>query len=210
MSSAAVPARRHALGLPAGSVRAAHVVGVVALVCAIIMIPSRGELPTAIPPYLVYLLFVMLGHYFAAHGVTIATRDDPSPSPLFLPGGVIRFLIVIALIACFAWKLYDKPAELTAQFEASLTALKAQPYLPLVILGGFFLGIIVRAIVGLDNPSAGLQDFEALVSLIALIGLVIAGLIHLVIIPSLPEPVDMPLWEACLGGVIAFYFGERS
>ena len=47
MSTAAVPAKRHALGLPAGSVRAAHVVGVVALICAIIMIPPKADVLTA-------------------------------------------------------------------------------------------------------------------------------------------------------------------
>lgn len=207
MATVPYPARRHALGLPAGSVRAAHVVGVVGITCAIMLMPARAD---AIPPYLIYLVFMMLGHYFAAHGVTIATRDDAAPSPLFLPGGVIRFLIILALTATIAWRLYDRPDLLTRQFELSLEALKAQPFLPLAILGGFFVGVIVRAVVGRDNPSPVLQDLEAWLSLIALIGLVIAGLIHLVIVPSLPIPLDLPTWEAILGGVIAFYFGERS
>lgn len=209
MSYVAVPAKRHALGLPAGSVRAAHVLGVVGLICAIMLVPTRGEV-AAIPPYLIYLLFMMLGHYFAAHGVSIATRDDPAPSPLYLPGGVVRVLIILALGGCIGWKLYQDEPGLVRQFDASLTALREQPYLPLVILGGFILGVMVRAIVGRNNPSAALQDVEAWISLIALIGLVFAGLMHLVIIPSLEEFKIDPTWEGYLGGIIAFYFGERS
>jgi hypothetical protein len=208
MSTAPVVARRHALGLPAGSVRAAHVLGIVALICAIILIPSRNIVE--IPPYLVYLLFLMLGHYFAAHGVTIATREDPSPSPLYLPGGVVRFLIIVALVGCIGWQLYSDPERLKEQYEKSLTALQNEPYMPLVILGAFIFGVIVRSIVGRTNPPAAWQDFEAWISLIALLMLAIAALIHLGINVTLPENLHLPTWEACVGGVIAFYFGERS
>jgi amino acid transporter len=211
MSTMPVPVRRHALGLPAGSVRAAHVSGIVAIVCAIVLIPPKSpESVVAIPPYLVYLLFLMLGHYFASHGVTIATREDPSPSPLFLPGGVVRFLIVVALVGTFGWKLYSDPIGLREQFKASLDALEKQPELPVIILAGFFLGIIVRAVVGRTSPPAALQDFEAWISLIALIGICIAGIIHIIINPSLESDLYMPVWEGSVGGVIAFYFGERS
>ena len=81
--------------------------GVVALIGAIVLIPSKGVV--AIPPYLIYLLFMMLGHYFAAHGTTIATRDDPAPSPLHLPGGFVRFLVIVALLGIFGYKIYDDP-----------------------------------------------------------------------------------------------------
>ena len=206
MSTAAVPMKRHALRLPAGSVRAIHVLGIVGLVCAIILIPGNKT----IPPYLIYLLFIMLGHYFAAHGVTIARRDEPAPSPLYLPGGTVRVLIMLALAGCIGWKVYDNQSALMQQFVKSLEDLQTQPFLPLAILGGFFAGVIVRSVVGRDNPSAAWQDIEAWFSLIALIGLAIAALIHLVIDPSTETTLMIPTWDAFLGGVVAFYFCERS
>ena len=209
MSTAPTSVKRHALNLPAGSVRAIHVLGIVGLICAIILIPPRSGV-APIPPYLVYLLFLMLGHYFASHGVTIASRADPSPSPLYLPGGVVRVVITLALIGCIGWKLYDNAEGLEKQFDASLEALKRDPYLPLVILGCFLLGVILRSIVGRTNPPPAWQDFEAWISLIALVVLFIAGLIHLGISITLPEGLHMPTWEAIVGGIIAFYFGERS
>jgi hypothetical protein len=205
MSTVAMPLRRHALGLPAGSVRATHVLVIVGLICALILMPNSKT----IPPYLVYLLFLMLGHYFAAHGVTIATRLDPEPSPWYLPGGTVRVLICVALFASIGWRVYIDPEGLQRLFDRSLTDLGQQPYVPLAILAGFFLGVIVRAIVRAHPPRAW-QDFEAWISLIALIGLGIAAMIHLVIEPTQADQLMIPTWDALLGGVVAFYFGARS
>jgi hypothetical protein len=217
MSTAPVPTKRFALSLPAGSVRAIHVLCIVGLVCAMvimgkIVVDESGKavgVPT-IPPYLVYLLFLMVGHYFAAHGVSIATRDDPSPSPLYLPGGTVRVLIWLALVASVSWKIYQDSPALVQQFETSLDRLKDEPILPLVILGGFFLGTIVRSITVRIAPRPAFQDMEAWISLIALLMIAIAGVIHLVVDPSLERTLYMPVWESFVGGAVAFYFGERS
>ncbi len=138
--------RRHALGLPAGSIRAAHVLAVVGIFCAILLVPSRQDavLPQHVPPYLLYLLFVMLGHFFAAHGRSIATRDDPHPSPLHLPGGTVRVLVILGLAGTIGWKLYADQDGLQSQFEATVQQLKDQPLTPVFILGGYLLGVVVR------------------------------------------------------------------
>jgi hypothetical protein len=188
------------------------VLGVVALTCAIMLIPTKDGIPIAIPPYLIYLLFLMIGHYFAAHGVSIATRIDPAPSPLFLPGGVVRVIVVVALAGCIGWKMYIDEPGLYKQFELSLKALEHEPFLPLAILGGFFLGVIAHAIVGSEGPPAALQDMEAWLSLLSMVALASAAIIHLVIDPTLDieKRLHLPHWEGFVGGLIAFYFGARS
>jgi len=207
--STQLPVRRHALGLPAGSVRAAHVLVIIALMCTLIVNPR--DLDTPIPAYLIYLTFLILGHFFAAHGNTIAQRDTDQHSPLYLPGGTVRFLVILMLGGAIGWKLYQNPESLRHQFETSLDALKDQPYLPIVILSAFLVGVILRSIVGRTNPPQWLQDFEAWVSLIAIVGLGIETVIRLVVAASLDIPLlALPTWEAILGGIIAFYFGERS
>lgn len=85
-----------------------------------------------------------------------------------------------------------------------------QPLLLLVILGGFFLGHLVRMIVGRDNRSVTVQSLEAWVSFVALMLIVLASIVHLIIDPSLEERLHLPIWESFVGGVVAFYFGERS
>jgi hypothetical protein len=208
MSTGVLP-RRHALGLPAGSVRATHALGVVALICGILLVPHTTD-ALHVPPYLIYLLFLILGHFFAAHGVTIATRDDERPSPLYLPGGVVRFLILAMLAGTVGWKLYSDPEGLKAQFVASVDELKNQPEMPLIILGGFLVGVVIRAIVGRNNPPLAWQEFEAWISILALLGLLIAAVVHLVIGTSVQQRLSLPVGEGVLGAVIAFYFGARS
>ena len=204
MSSASVPMKRYALGLPRGSVRATHVLGIVGILCAILLVPARTVVP--LPPYLVYLLFIALGHYFAHRSGDTNTAS----APLGLPRGTIRLVVLLALGATIGWKLYSDEPGLLAQYEASLDAMKTQPILPLLILGGFFLGILLQFIVGRDNDSVALRDFEAWLSIVALVGIVASGVIHIVILPSLEAQLSLPYWEGLLGAVVAFYFGERS
>jgi hypothetical protein len=176
-------------------------------VCAILLVPARNVV--AIPPYLVYLLFMVLGHFFAAHGVSIG-KPGGGPSPLYLPAGTLRLLIVLMLAGGVGWKYYSDPASLQAQFEATVDGLKDQPFLPALLLGAFFLGVVVRAVVGRESPPVVLQDIEAWTSLLSLVGLGVAAIIHLIIQPSLEEANPLPGVEAVLASVIAFYFGERS
>ena len=81
--------------------------------------------------------------------------------------------------------------------------------MPILLLGGFFLGVILRMVVG-HNPPVWAQDFEAWVALIAVAGLFIMALVHLVIAPSTSEPPSMAGFEGFLAAIIAFYFGARS
>jgi len=205
MSTIQAPLRRHALGLPAGSVRATHTLCIVGLFCAMLLVPTKDILP--IPPYLIYLLFLTVSHYFAHRS---AQTETTGHHPLFLPRGFIRFGIIAALTATIGWCLYNDPEKLRMQFEKSLDALKLEPFLPIIILGAFFLGVIVRAVIGWENPPYFLQDLEAWFSLISILGLGVAAIIHLIIMPTMENAISWPIWEATLASVIAFYFGERS
>jgi hypothetical protein len=207
MSSDAVVSR-HALGMPPGSVRAVLALMVVGLVCALMLIHSDKPLP--IPAYLIYLLFLVLGHYFAARGSSRGEVDAWNRQPLNLPRGCIRLVLLASLLGTLIYKLYSDSAGFEAQWLASVTSLKEVPMLPVVILCGFFVGTLLRMVIG-RQPPAWYQDMEAWVALIAVLLMSIATLIHLVISPSLESPIlSMPEWECILSGVVAFYFGARS
>ncbi len=205
MSTMPLTVKRHALGLPPGSIRATHTIVIVGLFCAMLLIGAKQT--SAIPPYLMYLLFMVLGHYFAHRG---SPTTVPERHPLYLPSGCIRFLVMVALVGTIGWCIYHDPDKLHEQFEKSLDELKQEPFLPLCILGAFFLGVIVRAVVGREAPPFFLQDMEAWLSLISIVGLGVAVIIHVIIKPSLETEVSMSMWETILASVIAFYFGERS
>jgi hypothetical protein len=207
----AAPQARHALGLPAGSVRAILTLLVVGLVCALVLIPPPDPTrPAPLPAYLLYLLFITLGHFFAAHGHTIHRRGEGGHSPLYLPGGVIRMVIVVGLVVTFTWQWVNHQELLLQQLKESIESVQQQPYLPLVILAGFFIGVAVRTLVGRDNVSYMWQDIEAWFALLGVIGLCIEILLRLVVNPTLEHPLSLPNWEGFLAAIVAFYFGARS
>lgn len=214
MSTGTTSAPRHALGLPSGSVRATHILGIVALVCGLLLVPTSpdAERKVHVPPYLVYLMFLGLGHYFATRQAPPLPRDDGfmATPPLYLPAGSVRFLVFAMLAGTIGYLLYAHPARLQADFNASLDEMKEQPFMLLVILGAFFFGVIVRAIVGRKNPPRAWQDFEAWLSLVSLLGILAATIIHLIIGTSVAEQLKLPVGEGILGAGIAFYFGARS
>src|SRR5204863_2996494 len=99
-----LPPPRHAFGWPPGSIRAILVLIVVALVCALMLITRNqkgGVIP--IPPYLLYLLFMAVGYYFAARGRGKEVHRNVPP-PLWLPAGSIRLIVMAALTATIVWK----------------------------------------------------------------------------------------------------------
>jgi hypothetical protein len=200
--------RRHALGLPAGSVRAILALMVIGIIWTILLLPDKQP----IPAYLIYLLFLILGHFFAAHGTSIASASSPEPSPLYLPGGFIRALIVLGFVAVVGFEYYRDSEALMKQFADSVEGLKEQPYLPLLLLGGFFVGVFMSFLVGHKHPPYWFQDVQAWFALLAVIGLFIDLLIKVVINPSLAadQRLTLPHWEGALSAIVALYFGARS
>src|SRR5262249_20410289 len=206
MSTVAPP--RHALGWPEGSIRAILALMVVGLVCTLMLVPMRGKyLP--IPPYLLYLLFLVLGHYFAARGHARPQGDAYGRQPLWLPRGSIRFVLLASLIGTAIYRNTTDPEGFEQQWLESVQSLKDYPMLPVIVLAGFLLGALLRMIIR-SHPTAWFQDLEAWLSLIAVLLMSVATMIHLVIDPSLGERMDLPFWEGLLAAVVAFYFGERS
>jgi hypothetical protein len=167
--------------------------------------------PAPIPLYLYYLMFLILGSYFAAR-----RHHQPAPGvrqahPLHLPRGTLRFLMIVGFIAAIGWGFYRDPHFLD-RLNPPVTE---QPYLPVVVVGAFFLGIVVarfgeRVLAGPTGVPPWFQDLLAWVSLLAMLGLGAEVLIQLVISPTLSQPLNLPPWEGILAGLVAFYFGVRS
>jgi hypothetical protein len=201
-----VATRRHALGWPQGSIRALLALLVVGLVCALMLIPPHDpNQPTPIPAYLLYLMALILGHYFAARG----QAETAGPHPLWLPRGSVRLLLLGSLTAAGIYHFVTEPDIFRRQLELSVQSLQTFPMLPVIIQGAFFLGVLVRMAVG-KSPPVWFQDFEAWIALIAVMLLATAVLIHLVIAPTVTIEIDLGFWQGLLAAVVAFYFGERS
>jgi len=209
---APLPVRRHPLGLPAGSVRALLAFMVFGIFWTLLLLPERVDVDIRVPQYLYYLMFLILGHYFAARGHTPVIPGVRQHHPLYLPRGSLRLLMILGFTAALAWGFYHNP-----RFFDRLKPLQVAelPYLPLALLGAFFLGIIVarvadRLLAGPAGLPAWFQDVLAWVSLIALVSLVVEVVVRLVINPTLAKPLELPHWEGYLAAVVGFYFGLKS
>jgi len=203
MSTAPAP-RRHALGLPAGSIRALVGLSVLGMLWVLAL-----KDPQKLPPAFVYLLFLMLmilTHYFTAHGKTQGKAVSHKHA-LGLPRGTIRLLLMggfIGLVA-FLWKSTAKFETLEGDKLFQLIAL---------LLAGFFVGYLLSAVFrapGGDLP-AWLQDVQAWLALLATVGLGVLIIVYVVINPSLAEQQALPVdrIEAGLAALIGFYFGART
>ena len=210
---AALPPSRHALGLPAGSIRALLALAVLGLLWLLALCPmpvqgaTAGEikLPTVFMD-LQILMVLILAHFFAAHGNSIRA-GGAGRSPLGLPRGSVRFLLLAGYLGLAAFLYHTQP-----QFEYPSTS---AIILLLVLMSGFFLGHLLTGAV--RTFSGGVlpfwfQDLEAWVALLAIICMAIILIVQLFINPSvtLGEKIEMPIVEAILAALVGFYFGARS
>jgi hypothetical protein len=208
-----LPPSRHALGLPAGSIRALLAFGVLGLLWALLLsyVHQKGE--GALPKlpldfiYLQYLMVLILVHFFTAHGRNIGPQVSTG-SPLHLPRGSVRFLLLVGVLG-LAYYLYQVKPEYETPPQG------AEPLLLLLLLSGYFLGHVVTRIV-LRMAGGTLpywfQDIQAWFALIALVILGILMIVHVLINPSLSAEykLDVPQLEAILAAIVGFYFGARS
>jgi hypothetical protein len=200
---------RHALGLPAGSVRGILAVGVMGL--SWLLVWRYGSLGEKLPLAFVYLqvLSVLtLAHFFAAHGGTIGPKTG-SRSPLGLPGGTLRLLLVAGYLGLAVFLFMHSQISFTVPDQGQWVLII------LVVLTCFFVGHLLTVMVRFF--SAGIlpfwfQDLQAWVALIALLLLGALTMLHAVINPTLdPENrLDWPTVDAILAGLVGLYFGARS
>ncbi len=205
MANIPAPERRHALGMPAGSVRALLGLGVLGLLWVMAL-----HNPDVLPPSFIYLMLlklVILTHYFAAHGKSVGPQVSKRHA-LGLPRGSIRMLLLSGFMGLVAFLWYHSPKlELPGDTKRLYTLVG-------LLMGGFLVGYVVTGIFKLPTGQvpAWLQDVQAWLALLAVIGLGVIVMIVTVINPSLSEnePVAVDTIETGLAALIGFYFGARS
>jgi hypothetical protein len=202
--------RLHALGLPAGSVRALLAVLIFVTTWGLLVVRPNQE----VPDYLRDLLFIIMGHYFAARRKSGPT-EEPGPPPLYLPRGSIRLFLVVGSIAV-AVVLFR---------QGRLTALDDNPgVVTLLLVGGFLAGVAVNTLSswwrdrGHHTPRI-VEDLRAMISMAAA-GILVILVWNQIIVPFPMDSVDQLLSprvhlghlgvEHVLAAVVGFYFGSRS
>ena len=206
--------QRHALGWPAGSIRALLAFGVLAYLWILALTPGKeGEGPLAQTRasqafiYLQVLMVLILAHFFAAHGRTIGSHISPR-SPLGLPRGSVRLLLLAGYLG-LAYYMYHTKMFFQVPDTGPVVLMLA------VLLSAFVLGhLITWMVLGATGGRmpAWFQDVQAWFALLGLLVLGIIVIFRLVINVSLPleQQVNLDVVEMILAGIVGFYFGARS
>jgi hypothetical protein len=208
------PHRRklHAFGLPGGSIRALLAVLIFAGIWAALWLhPERR-----VPDYLQNLVFIIMGHYFAARAKKDA-GPEPGPPPLFLPRGTIRYILVLGFVAVTGALIYQH--RLWTPDPATRTGFRLHDgAVTLILVAGFLLGVVAthvhRRWSARRRPPRLLEDVRAAVSLTAAVALLL--LVFSVLAPdkgilnTVEEFTLRYRVEEVLAAIVGFYFGSRS
>lgn len=193
--------RYQAFGLPAGSIRAVLALAVFGAVWALLALHPEQRLPE----YLQNLMFIILGHYFAARRHVAV--GEQGPSPLYLPRGAIRLLFLLGFVAIGALLVQQDRV-------VSSDGARLEPgALTLLLVLGFLLGVASKRVLAWIRPADRplprvIEDLRAAVAIVA------AGLLLLVVFgawaPRAPFGLPDSVVQDALAATIGFYFGSRS
>lgn len=203
----ATVAPRPPLGLPPGSIRGLLAIQITAIFWILLLAPNEDMERIHEIPLNLYFLLAMVMVFFVAHGKSIARRAEPTPSPLWLPGGTLRFLILAGTIAVLVYTGLNHPDRLNRLTPKPEQLGDWKYYLAAVAIG-FFLGYGTRI---LPFRHAWMyQAFQAWIAIIAMAILFLHMLFEVIINLSLPNAIEPVAWNTAVTGIVAFYFGSRS
>jgi hypothetical protein len=196
---------RPPLGLPPGSVRGILSLFIVIELWLLLLLPESSKVPI---PINLYFLMTLVALFFVSHGKSIATASDADPSPLYLPGGTLRVIILGGTAAVIGYLYSNYPDRLVERLRPSEAQLANWPSIVEAYVGGFFIGYLLR-IMPFRNHWF-FQSFLAWISLLSIAILFAEIIIQAFVKPTLKDEFDLHIWEAIVTGITACYFGTRS
>src|SRR5438270_762422 len=110
--TATAAAPRPPLGLPPGSIRGLLALQITIIFWMFLLAPAERATEHGGIPLNMYFLLSLVMVFFVSHGKSIARRAEPTASPLWLPGGTLRFLILAGTAAVFAFVWIKHPDRL--------------------------------------------------------------------------------------------------
>jgi hypothetical protein len=193
---------RPPLGLPPGSIRGLLAVQITAIFWLLLLAPDGKNVPLNL-----YFLLSLVMVFFVAHGKSIARRAEPTPSPLWLPGGTLRFLLLAGTAAVLAYVATQHPDRLD-RLTPRQEELPDWKYYLAALAIGFVLGYGTRILP--FRHAWAFQAFQAWIAIIAMAILFLHFLFEVIINFSLEVPINAVARQTIVTGIVAFYYGSRS
>lgn len=180
------------LNLPRGSVRALVVLALLGVLWGL-MVAGRD-----VSPLYASVVFIALGHYFAAR--TRRRGEEKERPPLGLPRGTIRFLITIGF-GIVAWLLWSD-GRLVFSGENRYAAIIVLAFALILgqVLGGL-LRIVTRG--RATRPHRWVANFQAIVVIIAV------GVLGVAAVLGNEHPANDNL-ALIAAPIVTYYFGARD
>lgn len=214
MSTLTAPHQRHALGMPAGSVRALLAFGVLAYLWILVLtvgdegrtlLTQKDASETFL--FLQLLMVLILAHFFSAQRPD--DRRDGQPPLAAGPAARLGALLLLGGYLGMLYYTYRDQTHLVVPDKPDLIFFLGAILVAFIV--GHALTGLVRRFYGEVIP-ASVQDVQAWFALIGLMMLGVVVLMRLVINTSLPLEGQLGLAqiEAVMAGMISFYFGARS
>ena len=195
---------RPPLGLPPGSIRGLLAVQITLIFWMFLLAPSERNV---LIPLNMYFLLSLVMMFFVSHGKSIARRGEVVPSPLYLPGGTLRFVILAGTAAVFAYVFFNDP-ERFQRLTPTPDQLRSWRYYLGALGIGFVLGYGTRLLP--FRHSWMFQAFQAWTAIIAMAILFLHLVFEVIINFSVEIPFDAVAWQTIVTGTTAFYYGSRS
>ncbi len=200
----ATPKPTTPLGLPTGSIRGLLALQITVIFLLLLLVPKENQVPI---PLNIYFLLSMVMVFFVAHGASIPERAHPSPSPLWLPGGTLRVLMLGSAVAGLVYLGVSHPERFDRLTPNPDQFVNWKYYLA-ATAGGFALGHVIKIF---PVPHGwGFYTFQAWAALIAMASLLIETILQVFVKPTLAEMLDFVTWQCVVTAIVAFYYGVRS
>ncbi|MGE0431243.1 MAG: hypothetical protein AB7S36_03200, partial [Planctomycetota bacterium] len=197
---------RHTFGAPRGTVRALLALCVAGSAYWLIANPDLRPSMEKLPDELLSALLIIISYYFADRAAASGARQE-GPSPLWLPQGTVRAMLVVGFLAAVGWLIYQQVRVDPAAFN-----FWALPGAAMIVnIGAFLGGRLGKAIIkGFHNQGKSslahvIDDIKAVVAIIAAVGVVLVFCV-----PQIGLPQEWKLkFSELLPSIITFYFGTK-
>jgi hypothetical protein len=195
---------RSPLGLPAGSIRGLLSLQIVITCWLLLLVPEHLAV---VFPLNLYFLLCLVMVFVVSHGNSIARKSDPAPSPLYLPGGTLRLLIIGGTIASVVYTALNYPSRFDRLSPGADQMVHWLTYLA-CLAGGFTFGLAMK-IMPFRN-SWGFQTFQAWLALLSMGSLLLETILQVFVKTTIVQQLDFLTWQCIVTAVVAAYFGSRS
>ncbi len=190
-------------GLPVGSVRGILSLMICSFFWILLLVPWEAQ-PQPTAPLAHFFLLTLVFLSFASHPVQEIRESALLP-------WVMRILFVGGSVAVVAYVGFKDSSRLARQLTPNPAELFEWPVLLGCLAGGFGVSLVLRSVLGRNNPF--FYSIRAWIGVIALLLLLSETVLQFAILPKLSDKPDMhvlQVWEGILIASVAAYFGSRA